>query len=221
MDKGVSGDDGLKTSLECTERIVIVFVATHSKTLVQEPDLVDDPTRDEQTKANKPVGALACSVVLLAQQPCNRVEVGPRLVVDHNLLHPADLIGAWTDKSDGRIAADARIILLSQPVVTMVSLFKRRICIPEASRIPWFAAAGNPWFSEFWMTRTSPLSFKYSTVPSVEALSTTMISYGSSVKRLMLSKHSRVKLSWLWVAMTIEVRPASSSWAGDASIRYS
>ena len=79
----------------------------------------------------------------------------------------------------------------SHPEVTMLSLLKIPITSPLLAWMPWFQALAHPRLFALRMTVT-PTLFKYSGVPSVEALSTTMISPALSGRRSMDSKHCMV-----------------------------
>ena len=66
---------------------------------------------------------------------------------------------------------------VSQPGRTIVSLLRKQIYFPRASRAPRLLPLANPKFSPGLITRTGGGSCdKYSAVPSVEPLSTTITS---------------------------------------------
>ena len=89
----------------------------------------------------------------------------------------------------------------SHPSVTITSLLSSTRYSPRAALSPWLTAAGNPRFVALVMTVTGTLAMsltpaRYSGVPSVDPLSTTISSHGRRVWLLSAARHCRVNSSW-------------------------
>ena len=78
-----------------------------------------------------------------------------------------------------RRLSGAPILLLSVPLLGVARLLPAHglgLWLRLVAAIPWLTAAGNPRLASLRISRTSGRARRYSTVPSVEALSTTISS---------------------------------------------
>ena len=124
-----------------------------------------------------------------------------------------------TMPTSGRIAACA--MASAQPWVTCVSLFKKTTRELLAAFAPWLQAWAKPRLLSFVRQRMRPAAcsdFKNSDVPSVEALSTTMISRTPALfVRAIDSRQPRVNERLLKTGMTTETGSVPDVWAGGGS----